>query len=393
MQRIGSFALFFFIALAVMAGFHYYLWVRLVRDPGWPAPWGRILAYTIISLGVTIPVGLLIARSLPLEIAAWLVIPPYTWLGFAFLLGVALIASDVLALLFRGVLAATGRASEPPDPARRALIARAVAGGAGVAATAVGAVGMKSALGEVDVREVEVRLERLPRTLSGLTVIQFSDVHVGPTIGRRFIEHIVERANAAKPDIVAITGDLVDGSVEKLISQLAPLADLRPRFGVYFVTGNHEYYSGVDQWLPALAKLGVRVLRNERLTLGDRGGSIDIAGVDDASAHRFGSGHGADYERALSGSDPERELILLAHQPRQILPAVAAGAVGLQLSGHTHGGQIWPFGHVVGLVEPYVAGLHQHDPRTQIYVSRGTGYWGPPLRVGAPAEITKLVLV
>jgi predicted MPP superfamily phosphohydrolase len=170
-----------------------------------------------------------------------------------------------------------------------------------------------------------------------------------------------------------------------------PLAKLRARYGVFFVTGNHEYYSGVDDWLAELERLGVRPLRNERVALGDRGASIDLAGVDDQSARGFGPGHGADYAKALGGAEPDRELILLAHQPSQIIHAARAG-VGLQLSGHTHGGQIWPFGALVRLNQPYIAGLHRHDDRTQIYVSRGTGYWGPPMRLFCPAEITKVVL-
>jgi len=236
---------------------------------------------------------------------------------------------------------------------------------------------------------VGVKLERLPPALSGLTIVQLTDVHIGPTIGRSFLEHVVERTNQAKPDAIVITADLADGSVAALRTHVEPLAKLRARHGVFFVTGNHEYYSGVEEWLDELARLGVRPLRNERVAIVDASASIDLAGVDDASAHM--PGHGADYARALGGAAPDRELVLLAHQPSQIVHAARAG-VGLQLSGHTHGGQIWPFGALVRLNQPYVAGLHRHDERTQIYVSRGTGYWGPPMRLFCPAEITKVVL-
>jgi predicted MPP superfamily phosphohydrolase len=194
------------------------------------------------------------------------------------------------------------------------------------------------------------------------------------------------------PDLVVITGDLVDGSVGELRDHVEPLRRLSSRHGVYFVTGNHEYYSGADAWIAELPRLGVRVLRNERVSIGQNGASFDLAGVDDASAHGFGKGHGANYARALGGLDPEREVVLLAHQPKQIMHAAPFG-IGLMLSGHTHGGQIWPFGALVRLTEPYVAGLFRHDPKTQIYVSRGAGFWGPPMRLWEPAEITKIVLV
>jgi hypothetical protein len=189
---------------------------------------------------------------------------------------------------------------------------------------------------------------------------------------------------------VAITGDLVDGSVDELREQVAPLASLKSRQGVYFVTGNHEYYAGVNEWLAHLPTLGVRVLRNERVAVGDGTHTFDLAGVDDWSARGM-PGHGPDLARAVEGRDAARELVLLAHQPRAIHEAAKHG-VGLQLSGHTHGGQIWPWNFAVKLQQPYVAGLARHSKDTQLYVSRGTGYWGPPMRLGAPAEITRIRL-
>ena len=241
-------------------------------------------------------------------------------------------------------------------------------------------------------------MRRLPHGMSGYTIVQLSDVHVGPTIGLDFIEQLVATTNALSPDLVVITGDLVDGSVQELGALVAPLAKLRARDGVYFVTGNHEYYSGADSWIKQLKALGVRVLRNERVAIraashdgSQNGEGFDLAGVDDWTAHTFGNGHGMDLDRALSGRDQERVLVLLAHQPKAIFQAARAG-VDLQLSGHTHGGQLFPFNFLVRLQQPYVDGLHAHGD-TLIYVSRGTGYWGPPMRVGAPAEVTHLELV
>jgi len=388
MRSLAQFAMFIAIATTIVAAWHYYLWARLVRDPGWPSPYTRAGTIALVTLVVLLPLSVILARYLPRPVAtatAWVL---FTWIGVAFLLLVVLLLGDLATWALS--LLSTLR-HEPPDPERRRLLSRSVAGAAGASAAVLSAVAVRSALAEVEVVELGIRLERLPRALSGLTVVQLTDIHVGPTIGREFIEQIVEKTNREKPDVVAITGDLVDGSVASLRRHVEPLARLAARYGVYFVTGNHEYYSGFEEWLDEIARLGIRVLRNERVVVGDAGGSLDLAGVDDASARSPSGGRTADYAAALAGAAPDRELLLLAHQPKQVIPAAPFGP-GLVLSGHTHGGQIWHFGNVVRLVEPYVAGLHRQGERTQIYVSRGTGYWGPPMRLFAPAEITKLVL-
>jgi predicted MPP superfamily phosphohydrolase len=276
------------------------------------------------------------------------------------------------------------------DPERRQAISRLFAGGAALLGLGASAVGVVSALSPVAVKRVRVAIGRLSRPASGMRIVQISDVHVGPTIGRGFIEDIVARINALKPDVVAITGDLVDGSVKELEEHVAPLAKLEAKHGVYFVTGNHEYYSGADEWIAHLGKLGVRVLRNEHVRIGGEDG-FDLAGIDDHSSGAYGRGHGADLKRALRGRDDARACVLLAHQPRGIELADQLG-VDLQLSGHTHGGQMFPWNFAVRLQQPFVAGLHRLT-RAQIYVSQGTGYWGPPMRVGAPAEITEIELV
>src|SRR6185437_2408032 len=195
-----------------------------------------------------------------------------------------------------------------------------------------------------------------PEAMAGFRIVQLSDLHIGPTLGGAWLTEIVAHVNAAEPDVVVITGDLVDGPLDELRAEVAPLAQLRAKHGVFFVTGNHEYYSGVDDWLAELVRLGVRPLRNERVSIGEGEHGFDLAGVDDWSARRFGGGHGADLARALAGRDPSRELVLLAHQPKQIHEAEAHG-VGLQLSGHTHGGQIFPWGFFVRIDQPFVAGL------------------------------------
>jgi predicted MPP superfamily phosphohydrolase len=219
------------------------------------------------------------------------------------------------------------------------------------------------------------------------------DMHIGELLGRVFVERVVHTANGLQPDVIAIVGDLVDGTIEELRPAIAPLADLHARHGTYFVTGNHEYYSrsGALAWMDEIDGMGIRVLRNERVCIGDEGAQLDIAGGPDHDADLFpDDGPSEDLSLALGGRDPSRAVVLLAHQPRTIHEAARLG-VDLQLSGHTHGGQIWPWGQVVRLQQPFVRGLHRVG-NTQIYVSCGTGFLGPPMRLGAPAEITELIL-
>jgi len=262
------------------------------------------------------------------------------------------------------------------------------AGAAMLAAGVLSVLGVRTAIAGPQVKEIEVPLSRLPSQLDGYTILQISDVHLGRTIGRAFAEKLVRMANAAEADMIAITGDLVDGTVSQLCDVVAPLGQLRAPDGVWLVTGNHEYYVRADEWIEHLGRMGIRVLRNERVAIRGGAAGFDLAGVDDWEAH--GEGHGHDLARALAGRDPSRLLVLLAHQPKTIVEASGLG-VDLQLSGHTHGGQIWPWSLVVRLQQPYVAGLHHHEG-TYLYVTRGAGYWGPPMRVGIPPEMVRLVL-
>jgi predicted MPP superfamily phosphohydrolase len=397
-SRALSFSIFLVVSLAVVGGMHTYLWMRLVRDPALPEPWRRIATVALIVLAFAMPLGMIALRAAPQPLARIVPAVAFGWLGLAFMLFCVLAAVDLVRAAARGgeLLAdwLRRRPDPPVDPARRLLVARALAGGAALATGGVAALSFRSATGPAEVTEVPVRLERLPPALSGFTIAQLTDLHVGPTIGERDVRRVVEQTNALRPDVVAITGDLVDGSVRDLGHAVGELARLRARHGVFFVTGNHEYYSGVEEWLQALGAMGIRVLRNERVRIGDATASIDLAGVDDWSAAHRNGGHGNDLRLALEGRDPDRGLVLLAHQPRGIEAAVQAG-VELQLSGHTHGGQIVPFNLLVAAAQPYVKGLHRHaEPGRagQIFVSRGTGYWGPPFRLGSPPEIARVVL-
>jgi predicted MPP superfamily phosphohydrolase len=387
MSRVLSFAVFFSVMLSLTGAVHYYIWTRLVRDLALPLGVHRGLSALLLVLYVAVPASFFVWRSaMPwTKLLVWVAA---VWMGMLLLLLVTLAAADAIRGLYLvGSRLANG---DPVDPERRALLSRFLGVAAALVAGGLGLVAVRSGLARVALREVRVRLDRLPKDLDGLTIVQLTDVHVGPTIRRDFIEHIVEETNAANPDVIAITGDLVDGSVDELREHVAPLANLRARHGVYFVTGNHEYYSGADAWCEELTRLGIRVLRNERVSIGRDGASFDLAGIDDHQAAQFGNGHGADLPRALAGRDPSRELVLLAHQPRAVFEAKEHG-VGLQLSGHTHGGQIWPWRYMVRLQQPVVSGLAQFG-KTLVYVSNGTGYWGPPMRLSAPAEITRVTL-
>jgi predicted MPP superfamily phosphohydrolase len=382
-MSFGRIAVFLLVMTSVLGGGHYYLYVRLVRDTGLTARWARAGKAWLGGMPVLLVVGLAFARGPRAVVAplSWLV---YVWLGLFFFLVLAVLATDVLRL---GIHLAGYVAPSLRDPSRRRFVSRVLGGAAALAGVGLSSSGLASVLSGHTIERVRVRLAGLGRP--GYRIVQLTDVHVGPTIDREFVRRVVEQVNALEPDAVVITGDLVDGSVEELRDHVAPLKDLRAKDGVFFVTGNHEYYSGADAWIAHLGTLGVRVLRNEHVVLGGDRGFV-LAGVDDFGARAFGNGHGQDVPKALAGRDPSLPLVLLAHQPRTALEAAKHG-VALVLSGHTHGGQMVPWNQAVKLQQPFVAGLYQHEG-THVYVSRGTGYWGPPMRVGAPAEITHIEL-
>jgi len=367
----------------VLVGAHWYLLRRLVFDAGVPEPWRGIAAGAVVVLGASIVGEPIAQRTLRPSLARFVAWPAALWMGFAFILLLLCAGSDLaLRLADSPALAATADATA----AREASGARALA--VAVAALALGGAGMVSALRPPRLRRVRFEIESWPRALDGYRIAQLSDLHFGPILGRAFASHLALRVAELGPDLVAVTGDLADGDAERLADEVAPLAGLRARDGVYFVTGNHDHYSGASAWAARAAALGMRVLRNERVSIGKGDASFDLVGVDDHRAGLMGGGGGEDLPRALDGRDERRPAILLAHDPSTFRRARRAG-IDLQLSGHTHGGQIWPFAFAVRLLIPWVAGAHR-DGRAQLYVSRGTGFWGPPMRLFAPAEITEI---
>ncbi|PWS40741.1 hypothetical protein DKT74_31235, partial [Streptomyces sp. ZEA17I] len=269
-------------------------------------------------------------------------------------------------------------------PSRRLFVSRVVGGAAAAAGLATVGYGAADVLSGPTVKRVTVPLAKLPRAAHGFRIAVVSDIHIGPILGRAHTRRIVDTINSTSPDLVAVVGDLVDGSVADLGSAAEPLAGLRARHGSFFVTGNHEYFSGAEQWVNHVRELGLIPLENARVEMG----GFDLAGVNDIAGET--EGQGPDFGRALGDRDRSRAAVLLAHQPVVIHDAVEHG-VDLQLSGHTHGGQLWPGNYLAELANPTVAGLERYGD-TQLFVSRGAGAWGPPVRVGAPADITVVQL-
>ena len=363
---------------------HAFVGWRLVPALG-SVPAGVALALVLALSALTLPYALGARRGGGGRRAALL-----AWIG---LVGMGFFSSLFVLTVARDFALLAGAAVGAIRPGTVDLAALVVpsARAAAIAAVLVTLWGFVNARRTARVVRVDVPVAGLPAGLDGFTIAQVSDVHVGPTIKRPFVEAIVETVNALDPDLVAITGDLVDGSVGQLGDDVAPLAGLRSKEGAFFVTGNHEYYSGADAWVRELRRLGLRVLINEHVVVRRGDAQLVVAGVTDFGAVHFDRARASDPAAALAGSPAGAMRLLLAHQPRSAAAAEAAG-FDLQLSGHTHGGQFLPWNFFVRLQQPFTAGLHRWR-RMWVYTSRGTGYWGPPKRFGAPSEITLLRLV
>ncbi|MGI5524621.1 metallophosphoesterase [Micromonospora sp. CA-259024] len=405
----------FVAVLALVTGLiHLYLWKRLIRDTTTPGRWRRVGGIAALVLALLVPVTMAGTQAG----LYWLAWPGYLWLALMFYLLVMLVVLEVPMLVTRlvlrrrvvaaeptaaapePVLVGAAGPTEPPaagavaapdhDPSRRLLLARGAAIFAGLTATGITGYGIRTALGPPRLDRVQIPLAKLPRSMDGLRIATVSDIHLGPLRGRAHTERIVAAINRLDADLVAVVGDLVDGSVAELGSAAAPLRDLRARYGSFFVTGNHEYYSGVEEWVQEVDRLGLRVLQNRRQEIQARGGVLDLAGVNDLTGAGTGLAAGPDFAAALGDRDPSRPVVLLAHQPLAAKEAARYG-VDLQLSGHTHGGQMVPFNLAVRLEQPVVSGLGEVDG-TKVYVTNGAGFWGPPVRVGAEPQISLVEL-
>ncbi|OZI46053.1 serine/threonine protein phosphatase [Bordetella genomosp. 5] len=370
-----------FITLGVLA--HVYVGLRLIPDAGLPLAGGLAAALLLVASCVLIPLGMLSRSSGRQPWGDRLAWAGLTAMGFFSSLFVLTVLRDAVLLVLW--LASLGGLTLPWAPLRAASAIAVPA-----FALLASAVGFWNARRRAPVVDVDIPIADLPPALEGYTIVQLSDIHVGPTIKRGYVDAIVEASNALAPDLIAITGDVVDGNVAQLREHTAPLGRLRARQGVFLVTGNHEYYSGAAQWVTEFRRIGLNVLQNEHVMLRTGEAGIALAGVTDYSAGAFDPHQRSNPVRAVADAPAGSLRILLAHQPRSAAAAEPAG-YDLQLSGHTHGGQFLPWRFFVRLQQPYVAGLHRHG-RMWLYISRGTGYWGPPKRLGAPSEITRLRL-
>ncbi|MER6037713.1 metallophosphoesterase [Streptomyces sp. NPDC001835] len=417
-------------ALAVLVLGHWYVWRRLVRDTTRGTGPARRAGTAVFVAGPLLMVGALVAErsGAPFWLQRTLAWPGFLWMALALYLLVAVVAGEVVRPLAARLLARRARTAETPvrepetvpaaprpapaepdvpdvpdvpedqagpepagrapreahAPSRRLFVSRVVGGAAAAAAVATVGQGTYGVLRGPRVKRVTVPLARLPRAAHGFRIAVVSDIHLGPVLGRGFAQRVVDTVNATQPDLIAVVGDLVDGSVKDLGRAAAPLARLSARHGAYFVTGNHEYFSGAEQWVAEVRTLGLHPLENARTELP----YFDLAGVNDLQGES--EGRGPDFAKALGDRDPARACVLLAHQPVQIHESVRHG-VDLQLSGHTHGGQLWPGNLIAAAANPTVAGLERYGD-TQLYVSRGAGAWGPPTRVDAPSDVTVIEL-
>ncbi|MFF6785381.1 metallophosphoesterase [Streptomyces sp. NPDC012510] len=443
------------VAVLVLGTLHWYAWRRLIRETSPPGSVHRRVGSAVFVAGPVLAVGGLVGEfaGAPFVLQRVMAWPGFLWLALFLYLVLALLAGEAVRpvlrwwLARRGVGAGTERRASPaahptaapsdesdpaeeqhplvkigdarsgraelggsgtaqgraepvtvrvrahgPEsehtsgsaPSRRLFVSRVVGGAAAAAALGTVGYGTYGVLRGPEVQRLTVPLAKLPRGAHGFRIAVVSDIHLGPILGRGFSQRVVDTINATQPDLIAVVGDLVDGSVEDLAPAVEPLARLRARHGSYFVTGNHEYLSGAEQWVEKVRELGLHPLQNARAEMP----GFDLAGVNDVDGE--GEGQGPDFAKALGDRDRSRASVLLAHQPVVIHDAVRHG-VDLQLSGHTHGGQLWPGNLLAGLANPTVAGLERYGD-TQLYVSRGAGAWGPPVRVGAPSDITVVEL-
>jgi predicted MPP superfamily phosphohydrolase len=373
-SRVIRFGLTITVILAVL--FVVPWWTLLLAGNHWPG-W-VVVTGTVVFAVALLAFPVLMVAGHGRRRQDWAARISDVELGVIWVLFVWAILGNVLRLFLLGVA----------DPARSRLVTAVVA----VVAVILLTWGYAEAMRVCRVRRVDVTLPRLGKAFDGLRVVLLTDTHYGPIDRARWSARVVDVVNSLAADIVAHTGDIADGEVAQRRPQAAPLGRVEAALGRVYVTGNHEYFSGAQRWVEHMASLGWEALHNRHVIVSRGDDRLIIAGVDDRTAAGSGvPGHHADHSVALAGTDPDLPVLLLAHQPQQVAGAVAHG-VDLQLSGHTHGGQMWPFHYLVRLDQPVLQGLSRHGERTQLYTSRGTGFWGPPFRIFAPSEITLLTL-
>lgn len=387
MHQVFRFSIFFAATGALIALTHWFIYRRFFKRIASPSIRRFGMAFTLVLAVSIVPIRIL--RQLRLDFGESVTRIWWIWIGFAFYLMLATVGLDGIRWLIQAARRRRHSTSVPLD--RRQFLITAAAGGAVAISGSVSIFGAWTAYHRPNVTEVPIKIPKLPKALDGFTILQLSDLHIGPAVTDSMMRELVIQCRSLRPDLVAVTGDLVDSSVKQIGSVARRLLDIKPAWGTHFVTGNHDYYANHLAWCEALQKMGFNVLRNARTTVGDHAASFDLAGVDDWSSRHGGFSSGYNLDAALVNRDPDRGCILLAHQPANF-DLVAERGVDLQLSGHTHGGQMFPLTALIGLRWPYSAGLYVHQ-QGRLYVSRGVGFVGPPMRVGSPPEIVKIVLV
>ena len=394
--------IFLSVSFVIIGSAYFYVGWRIIIPASFNTPWNwiawSVIIVSLLILYIPFVLTVLGYNNPLIDALAW---AGYISLGFFSLVIALLIFKDLILLivlifnkispLISDVFNIKSVNKNIADPERRRFLINSFNYGIlGVSALATG-YGMYEALRKPFVKKVDIPIQNLPNELEGFTIAQFSDIHAGPTVKRDYLQMIVDEINSLKADFIAFTGDLVDGSVEYLKKDVEPCRNLDAPFGKYFVTGNHEYYSGVNSWVKEAKNLGFDVLLNEHRILHKGNCKIIVAGVTDTSGGQFLSSHKSDPKKALDNAPLADVKILLAHQPRSLYEAADAG-FDIQLSGHTHGGQYIPWNLLATVGQPFIKGLNKFKD-TWIYVSQGTGYWGPPLRIGAKSEITLIRLI
>jgi uncharacterized protein len=386
--------IFFLVAMGILSLGYSYMGARLILPAELPSPWNWI-AWVVIVIFLLIPPISIYLQMKRIDntwthILMWV---GYISMGFFSFVFTIVVIRDLVWLLFfttGKVIGAPTSVETIVDPDRRLFLMRAMSTGVVALAAAMTGIGFFEARKCPGIIEVDVPLPQLPPEFEGFRIVQISDIHAGLTVGRSFIETVAGQVIALKPDMIAFTGDVADGSVAHLQNIVTPLGDMTAPYGKFFVTGNHEYYSGVEQWLGEATRLGFTPLLNEHRVIEKQGKRMLLAGVTDVSGGHYSAEHRSSPGQAVIGAPACDVKVLLAHQPRSLYEAVKFG-FDLQLSGHTHGGQFFPWNLAASLGQPFISGLHKFE-NTMIYVSKGTGYWGPPVRLGSRSEITVLRL-
>ncbi|MCK5076096.1 MAG: metallophosphoesterase [Calditrichia bacterium] len=391
----------FFIIIIILLVFYGYIGWSFTRFLSGKKQWKVLIWGVVLFFCILTPITQFLyyyqINGILVKILIWIVFIAFGFFSLLFIFSlfkdIGVITTESIIKLFKIITGRNNKKSASiTNPSRRKFILNSINLGILGLSGSMSVYGLYESRFNLQIKNIKIPFPTMPIDLHGFKIAQISDLHLGLTINHDFIKEVVQKVNSLNADIIVFTGDLADGSVQQLKKDVAPMEKLTAPFGKYFVTGNHEYYSGVEPWLKKVKELGFTNLLNENIIINKNSGKILLAGVTDYNGGRFSPNHISDPFKAIKNSHANDGIkILLAHQPRSVYAGASAG-FNLQLSGHTHGGQYFPWNLFVKLQQPFISGLHRYK-NTYVYVNQGTGYWGPPLRVGAPPEITLIELV